>query len=166
MIRTADLVDRFEDSVSSCEVQFRSFGGRRAFAGQIVTIDCVEDNVLIKQTLGNPGHGKVLVVDGHGSLRCALVGDVIAGLGLANGWAGIVINGAVRDVVALRDMAIGVLALGSNPSKSAKRCQGSVGVPLRFGGVVFRPGDYLVADDDGILVSSVALPTGSDEVPA
>ena len=154
VLSTADLVDQYEGSVQCCELQFRSFGRRNRFAGEVVTVDCVEDNVLVKQALQDPGQGKVLVVEGHGSLRCALVGDVIAGMGLANGWEGIVIHGAVRDVAALRELDLGVLALGSNPAKSAKRGSGVRGAAVRFGGVTFQPGWWLVADEDGVLVSA------------
>ena len=159
MIPTADLVDRYEGSVQCCELQLRSFGRRNRFAGEIVTVDCIEDNVLVKQALQDPGRGKVLVIDGHGSLRCALVGDVIAGTALANGWEGIVIHGAVRDVTALRELDLGVLALGSNPAKSAKRGTGIRGAAVRFGGVTFQQGWWLVADEDGVLVSANRLPS-------
>ena len=158
VLSTADLVDRYEGSVQCCELQFRSFGGRNRFAGEIVTVDCIEDNVLVKQALQDTGQGKVLVVDGHGSLRCALVGDVIAGMGVVNGWEGVVIHGAVRDVAALRELDLGVLALGSNPAKSAKRGTGIEGAAVRFGGVTFQPGSWLVADEDGVLVSMNRLP--------
>jgi regulator of ribonuclease activity A len=159
VVSTADLVDRYGDGVQCCELQFRAFAGRDRFEGEIVTVDCVEDNVLVKQTLQDPGRGKVLVVDGHGSLRCALIGDVIAGIGVANGWEGVVVNGAVRDVVALRHLELGVLALGSNPCKSAKEGTGVRGATLRFGGVTFQPGGWLVADEDGVLVSPRRLPS-------
>lgn len=164
MIPTADLVDRYEGSVQCCELQFRSFGRRSRFQGEIRTVDCVEDNVLVKETLQDPGRGRVLVVDGHGSLRCALVGDVIAGMGLANGWAGLVIHGAVRDVAALGGLDLGVLALGANPVRSAKRGMGVRDAVVRFGGVTFQPGWWLVADEDGVLVSRNRLP-GEDGAP-
>jgi regulator of ribonuclease activity A len=115
------------------------------------------DNALIREVLLTNGDGRVLVVDGGGSLHAALVGDMIAGLALANGWSGLVIFGAVRDVVALRALDVGIKALGSNPMKSAKRGIGAVDVPLSFGGVLFRPGAWLYSDDDGILVSDAAL---------
>lgn len=148
--------------MQSCELQFRSYGRRTRFAGEIVTVDCIEDNALVKQALQDPGQGKVLVVDGHGSLRCALMGDVIAGIGVANGWEGVVIHGAVRDVAALRELDLGVLALGSNPAKSAKRGTGIDGPAVRFGGVTFPPGGWLVADEDGLLVSANRLPSEAE----
>jgi regulator of ribonuclease activity A len=154
---TADLVDAYSDVVKSCEAQFRQYGGRIRFHGSIRTIKSTEDNALVKQTLSTPGDGAVLVIDGAASLRCALVGDLIAGLGQKNGWAGLVIWGAVRDTVALANLDIGIKALGSNPWKSSKNGTGQVDVPVSFGGVEFRPGYWLYSDEDGILVSSRRL---------
>lgn len=156
-IATADLVDAHQEIVRSCELQFRRFGGRRAFAGRIRTIRTFEDNALLRGVLETPGDGAVLVVDGGGSLRVALVGDIIAGLALANGWSGLVVNGAVRDSAALASLDIGLKALGTNPMKSAKRGIGEADVPIAFGGVTFAPGAMLYADDDGILVSDEPL---------
>jgi len=154
---TADLVDAHADAVQSCDAQFRQYGGRVRFAGPIRTIKCLEDNGLIKQTLGTPGNGSVLVVDGGGSLRSALVGDMIAASAQKNGWAGLVIWGAVRDTVALADVDLGIKALGSNPWKSVKNGVGQVDVPVSFGGVDFRPGAWVYSDEDGILVSAQQL---------
>ncbi len=154
---TADLVDEHSDIVKSCEAQFRQYGGRARFHGPIRTLETTEDNALIKQTLSTPGNGAVLVIDGGGSMRCALVGDLIAGLGQKNGWAGLVIWGAVRDTATLATLDIGVKALGSNPWRSSKNGTGRVDVPVRFGSVQFRPGDWLYSDEDGILVSSEEL---------
>lgn len=152
--RTADLIDAYGDRLQSCEVQFRQYGGRRRFQGAIRTVKCYEDNALIRQVLSEAGNGQVLVVDAAGSLRAAVVGDVIAGLAHGNGWAGLVIRGAVRDVEALARLDIGVKALGSNPSRSDKSGAGLVDVPVAFGGVVFRPGSWLYSDEDGILVGT------------
>lgn len=154
---TADLVDAHSTVVRSCEVQFRQYGGRARFFGPIRTIRSIEDNVLIKQMLSSPGEGAVLVVDGAASLRSALVGDIIAGLGQKNGWSGLVIWGAVRDTVALARLDLGIKALGSNPWRSSKSGSGELDVPVSFGGVEFRPGDWLYSDEDGILVSSQRL---------
>jgi regulator of ribonuclease activity A len=154
---TADLIDRYGDSLQSCDLQFRQFGGRSRFAGRIRTVRCHQDNVLIRGVLSEPGDGQVLVVDGGGSLHTSLVGDLVAGLGQGNGWAGLVINGAVRDVVALGQLDIGVKALGSNPRKSAKAGAGEVDVPVSFGGVQFQPGAHLYSDEDGIVVADAAL---------
>ncbi|HEY8367984.1 MAG TPA: ribonuclease E activity regulator RraA [Thermodesulfobacteriota bacterium] len=155
--RTADLIDTHGDRLASCELPFRQFGGRRRFAGEIRTVKCYEDNVVLRRMLEGPGEGRVLVVDGAGSLRCALVGDVIAGIAQASGWAGLVIHGAVRDVEALARLPIGIKALGSNPRKSGKAGAGVTDVPVAFGGVVFRPGAWLYSDEDGILVAPERL---------
>jgi regulator of ribonuclease activity A len=123
-----------------------------AFSGPIATVRCLEDNVLVKQRVAEPGEGRVLVVDGGGSYGCALVGDNVAGTALANGWAGLVLNACVRDVAALAELAIGIKALGTNPKPSNKEGLGELDVPVTFGGCAFRPGDLLHADDDGVLV--------------
>jgi regulator of ribonuclease activity A len=154
---TADLVDAHSDVVRSCDVQFRQYGGRSRFYGPVRTVKTLEDNALIKQTLSTAGEGAVLVVDGSASLRSALVGDVIAGLGQKNGWAGLVIWGVVRDTAALGGLDMGLKALGSNPWRSGKKGTGQVDVPVTFGGVEFRPGNWLYSDEDGILVSDRKL---------
>ena len=152
MTSTSDLWDAHADRAIVCELQLRQFGGVAAFSGEIATVRCHEDNVLVKQRVAEPGNGRVLVVDGGGSLRCALVGDNVAGLALENGWAGLVINGCVRDVEALGRLAIGVKALGSNPRPSGKVGTGELDVPVSFGGATFTPGATLHSDADGILV--------------
>ncbi|MEV1004705.1 ribonuclease E activity regulator RraA [Nonomuraea sp. NPDC050202] len=152
-IVTADLYDERGDQLDSCDLQLRQYGGRHAFAGPVVTVLCHEDNALLKSILAEPGEGRVLVVDGGGSLHTALMGDVIAGMAVSNGWAGVVINGAVRDVAALRELDLGIKALGSNPRKSGKQGTGERDVPVTFGGVTFHPGAELFSDDDGILVT-------------
>ncbi|MGA5757836.1 ribonuclease E activity regulator RraA [Nonomuraea bangladeshensis] len=152
-ISTADLYDERGDQLDSCHLQLRQYGGRRAFSGRIATVRCHEDNALLKSVLSEPGEGRVLVVDGGGSLHAALMGDVIAGIAVASGWAGVVINGVVRDVAALRDLDLGVKALGSNPRKSAKTGDGERDVPVTFGDAVFHPGAELFSDEDGILVT-------------
>jgi regulator of ribonuclease activity A len=151
-ISTADLYDEHGEALQSCDLQFRQFGGRATFSGAAVTVRCFQDNALLKSVLSEPGSGRVLVVDGGGSLHTALIGDLIAGLGVTNGWAGVIINGAVRDVAALRTLDIGVKALGSNPRKSGKTGSGERDVPVSFGGVTIRPGDLVTSDDDGIVV--------------
>jgi len=149
---TADLYDEFGDDLQSMSMQLRSFGGRATFEGPVRTIRCFEDNALVKATLATAGDGAVLVIDGDGSLNTALMGDLIAASAVANGWAGVVIHGAIRDSVALGDLDLGVKALGTNPRKSSKFGAGDVDVDLEFGGVVFRVGRRLYADEDGILV--------------
>jgi regulator of ribonuclease activity A len=156
-VATADLIDQHGDALESCDLQLRQFGGRPRFSGRIRTVRCHQDNVLIRQVLSEPGDGQVLVVDGGGSLHTSLVGDVVAGLAQGNGWTGLVVNGAVRDVVALAGLDIGVKALGSNPRKSAKEGVGEVDVPVAFGGARFEPGAHLYSDEDGIVVASTAL---------
>ncbi|MDB6126386.1 MAG: rraA [Verrucomicrobia bacterium] len=156
-IATADLMDRDEPSLQSCSVQFRQFGAKQHFHGQIRTISTREDNALVKQVLSTPGNGAVLVVDGGGSLRTALVGDVIADLAFTNGWGGLILHGAVRDAAALGNIEIGIKALGTNPRKSAKKATGSVDVAVTFGDVTFTPGHWLYADNDGVVTSAQRL---------
>lgn len=154
---TADLVDEHGDAVQSCDLQLRQLGGRKRFTGVIRTVRCERDNALVKQTLAEPGVGQVLVIDGNGSLSSALVGDLIAGSAVTNGWAGIVVNGVVRDSEALAALELGIKALGTNPRKSAKMGVGEVDVDVRFGGITFSPGHTLWSDDDGILVAAPDL---------
>lgn len=154
---TADLIDDHGDTLRSCSTQFRGFGGRAAFSGPIRTIACHEDNGLVKQVLATPGDGAVLVVDGGGSLRSALMGDMIAAAAVDNGWSGVVILGAVRDTRALRGLDLGVKALGSNPRKSAKDGAGRLDVPVVFGDVAFVPGEWLYSDEDGIVVNATKI---------
>jgi regulator of ribonuclease activity A len=153
---TADLVDEIGPDVRSCDVQFRQFGARAEFAGPISTVRCFEDNALLKSVLSAPGYGGVLVIDGAGSLHTALVGDVIAELARANGWAGLVVHGAVRDASALRRIDIGIKALGTNPRKSTKTGTGEREVEISLGGVTFVPGDIAYSDDDGIVIVAAA----------
>jgi len=149
---TADLVDEIGPDVRSCDLQFGQYGGRSQFAGPITTVRCFQDNALLKSVLSEPGNGAVLVIDGDGSLHTALVGDVIAGLARHNGWAGLIVNGAVRDAATLRTMDIGIKALGTNPRKSTKTGDGLRDVAVEFGGVMFMPGEIAYVDDDGIVV--------------
>ncbi|OBK95719.1 ribonuclease [Mycobacterium asiaticum] len=149
---TADLVDDMGPDVRSCDLQFRQFGGRTTFAGHITTVRCFQDNALLKSVLSEPGDGGVLVIDGDGSLHTALVGDLIAELARSNGWAGLIVNGAVRDATALRGIDIGIKALGTNPRKSTKTGAGERNAEITLGGVVFVPGEVAYSDDDGIVV--------------
>lgn len=151
-IATADLYDERGEDLQSLPLQFRSFGRKAAFEGPIRTIRCLEDNALVKSTLATPGEGAVLVIDGQGSLNTALMGDLIAASAVTNGWAGVVIHGAIRDSLAIDELELGVKALGTNPRKSGKLGTGELGIDLKFGGVVFRPGAHLYSDEDGILV--------------
>jgi regulator of ribonuclease activity A len=152
MDATADIFDSRPDDFQSVAVQLRSFGGLPRFHGAIRTIRCLEDNGLVKQTLQTPGNGAVLVVDGGLSLRSALMGDMIAASAVANGWAGVLIFGAIRDQVEIAKLALGVKALGSNPQKSSKTGAGMLDEVLVIDGVTFRPGAEIYCDEDGVLV--------------
>ena len=151
MTATADLLDERPDA-AVCSVVFRQFGGVRSIDGEIATVRCFEDNVLVRQRVNEPGEGRVLVVDGGGSLRVALVGDNIASLARDNGWAGLIINGCVRDSAELRNLELGIKALDTHPKPSGKAGDGEVDVPVTFGGVTFTPGARVASDDDGIVV--------------
>jgi regulator of ribonuclease activity A len=160
-ISTPDLCDAHPELVRVCEPMFINFGGREAFAGEIVTIKCHEDNSLVKENAGKPGKGKVMVVDGGGSLRRALLGDMIAEQAVKNGWEGLVIYGCVRDVDALAELDLGVQAIAAIPLKTEKRGIGDLNVPVTFAGVCFKPGEYVYADNNGIVVSSRLLQPAS-----
>jgi regulator of ribonuclease activity A len=161
-LSTADLCDANEalladERLRVVEPMFNDVGGRAAFHGVIATLKLFEDNGLVRQALESPGGGRVLVIDGGGSLRRALVGDQLAALAVENGWAGIVVNGCIRDSRAIGEMDIGVLALDTHPQKTVKKNQGEADVAVSFGGVTFKPGEWLYADEDGVLVSASAL---------
>lgn len=159
-MRTADLMDEFQAELQSCTIQFRNYGGVKAFGGPCRTVSCQNDNVLVKRLLSTPGNGGVLVVDGRGSMETALLGDLMAELGRSNGWSGVVIHGAVRDTTTLGTLDFGVKALGSNPRKSRKEGRGEVDVALEFGTVRFRPGQWVYCDEDGIVVAERELAAG------
>ncbi len=158
-IVTCDIVDAHKASgrIQSCNIQFKQYGAHVAFAGPVRTLKCYEDNALIKQTLATPGNGAVLVVDGGGSLRSALVGDVIGGLAVKNGWVGLLLWGALRDTDALATLPLGIKALGSNPWTSGKEGSGQLDVPVRFGDVTFKPGNWIYSDSDGVIVAGENL---------
>nr|WP_314485085.1 ribonuclease E activity regulator RraA [uncultured Pseudomonas sp.] len=154
---TPDLCDAYPDLVQVLEPMFSNFGGRDSFGGQIVTIKCFEDNSLVREQVELDGQGKVLVVDGGGSLRRALLGDMLAEKAAKNGWEGLVIYGCVRDVDALIQTNVGVQALASHPLKTDKRGIGDLNVVVSFAGVTFKPGEYIYADNNGVLVSPSPL---------
>lgn len=155
---TCDLCDANEGNVAVVTgVQWQSYGGRRCFAGEVVTVKCFEDNSRVKETLATPGAGKVLVVDGGGSLRNALIGDMIAQSAVNNGWEGIVIYGACRDVDELAKLDFGVLTLGCVPIKSVRRNEGQLNIDIEFGGVTITPGNYIYVDNNGVIVSATNL---------
>jgi len=155
---TPDLCDAHPDEVRVLHgIQWRSYGGRRSFGGPVETVKCFEDNSRVKEHLASAGEGRVLVVDGGGSLRHALIGDMIAEKAVSTGWAGVIINGACRDVDALAELDLGLFALGSVPIKSVRNGEGQLNVPIHFGGVDFKPGDYVYADGNGVIVAPRAL---------
>lgn len=162
--KTADLYDAYGDTLQVAAPVFRHFGRREAFAGPIATVKVFEDNTLVRANLEAVGRGRVLVVDGGGSLRCALVGDLLARLAIDNEWAGIVINGCVRDSKEINRMDIGIKAIAANPARSGKRGEGQEDVTVRFANVMFTPGHYVYADSDGILVSETKLDGGTETV--
>ena len=154
---TTDLSDAHEGKVRVAAPIFRSFGGKPAFCGPIATLKLFEDNGLVRQTLDTPGNGRVLVVDGGGSLRRALLGDQLAALAVKNGWAGLVIWGCIRDSKAIGAMDLGVFALASIPLKTLKKNLGEPNIPVTFAGIDFIPGEWLYADEDGVIVSATQL---------
>jgi regulator of ribonuclease activity A len=160
-LSTPDLCDRFGDLLQVAEPCFRDYGGMVAFAGAIETLKLREDNALVRRVLETPGRGRVLVVDGEGSLRSALVGGQLAALAAENDWRGIVVHGAVRDAAELAAAATGIKALALSPRKSGKAGTGAQGVPVSFAGVTFTPGHFLWADADGIVVAERDLTLSS-----
>ena len=158
-----DLCDEYADVIQVVSPVFRNFGARQSFGGEIVTIKCYEDNSRVASQVAEQGAGRVLVVDGGGSHRCALLGDNLAAKAADNDWAGIIIYGCVRDVDQLAEIDLGVQALAANPMRSVKRETGFVNEVVNFGGVNFTPGHYVYADNNGIIVATRALPPQSPE---
>lgn len=157
-MKTTDICDEYGDQIKVAEpLGFKHYGGRNAFAGQIETIKCHEDNSLVRTAVATPGAGKVLVVDGGGSLRCALLGDLLADMAHKNGWEGILVYGCIRDSEVIAALDIGVMALATHPRKSEKRNMGMNNLMLQFAGISFVPGHYLYADVDGIVTSECAV---------
>lgn len=156
-VTTTDLCDRHADRVQVAEPLFRDFGGRLGFAGRIITLKVYEDSQLLEQRLATPGAGQVLVVDGSGSLHGALLDRSLAERAVANGWAGLVINGCVRHVAALGKLPLGIKALAVHPARSLRHQAGEQDIPVRFAGVHFLPGHYLYADEDGLVITEQPL---------
>ncbi len=154
---TADLYDEHEGKVQVVNAFLQNFGGKKHFFGPISTVKCLEDNSHVRAALEEPGRGRVLVVDGGASNRCALVGDMMAKMGMENHWAGLVIYGCIRDSAIVATLPIGIKALGTNPRRSVKKGIGERDVILNFADAAFTPGDCLYADEDGILLSEVEL---------
>ena len=157
-LKTTDLCDAHPNKVSIAEpIGFKDFGGAKYFSGVIHTIKCFEDNSLVRKALEANGEGKVLVVDGGGSMRCALLGDMLADLAIKNKWAGIIVYGCIRDSEAISKLPLGVKALNTIPLKSNKRNEGQENIPVRFAGTDFIPGHFVYCDSDGIIVAKEAL---------
>jgi len=156
VISTPDLSDE-APQVRVIELPFNNYGAIKQFGGRVVTIKCHEDNSLVKQCVGEPGAGRVIVVDGGGSLRRALLGDMLAEKAAANGWSGLVINGAIRDVDEIGQIGLGVQALGACPIKTEKLGVGQHDIAIQVGGVNIVPGDYVYADNNGVIVSKRPL---------
>jgi regulator of ribonuclease activity A len=156
-LKTADLSDAHADRIQVCEPLFRDFGGRRRFAGAVVTVKCFEDNSLVKAALAEPGEGRVLVVDAGGSLRCAMLGDLLAASAVANGWSGVLMYGCIRDSAEIAGMPLGVKALATHPRKSEKRGEGQRDLSVSFAGVTFHPKDWVYCDEDGVLLADGQL---------
>jgi regulator of ribonuclease activity A len=158
--KTADLSDQYDERIRICDPIFRDFGGRNRFCGPVVTVKCFEDNTPVKSTLAEPGQGRVLVVDAGGSMRCAMLGDLIAAGAVEQGWAGVILYGCIRDSRDIADMPLGVKALGTHPRKSIRRGEGQRDIPVTIAGVRFAPGDQVYCDEDGILVADGPLDLG------
>ena len=156
---TCDLYDQHEATARVLAGQYRDLGGRRRFSGVAVTVKCFEDNSRVKELLGTPGQGRVLVVDGGGSLRAALMGDLIAKDAVKNGWEGVVIHGAVRDSAVLVTLDLGVRALGTTPRKTVRNGEGQKDLAITIDGVRVSPGDHVYVDEDGVLVLDPATAT-------
>lgn len=152
-----ELCDHFPDQVRVAEAMFINFGGREAFGGEIVTVKACEDNSLVKEQLAKPGVGKVLVVDGAGSMRRAMLGDMIAESAVDNGWEGVIVYGCIRDVNAISQLDLGVQALGAHPLKTARKGVGELNVDVSFAGITFVPGQYVYGDNNGLLVCAQQL---------
>ena len=154
---TADLYDEHEGKVQVVNAFLQNFGGKKHFFGPISTVKCLEDNSLVRAALEEPGRGRVLVVDGGASNRCALVGDMMAKMGIENHWAGLVIYGCIRDSAVVSSLDIGIKALGTNPRRSVKKGIGDRDIPISFGDATFNPGEYAYSDTDGVLISALKL---------
>ena len=154
---TADICDAYADRVQVCEPLFQAYGGITAMHGGVSTVRCFEDNSRVKDAVESPGQGRILIVDGGGSRRHALFGGNLGKAAVKNGWAGVIIYGCIRDSAELGGMKLALRALGTMPLRSEKRGEGERDMPVRFAGVTFRPGDYVYADEDGIVVAHEQL---------
>ena len=150
---TADLYDKYGDDLKVALPIFKDYGAKRIFHGPISTVKAHEDNSLVRTALEEPGEGRILIIDGDESLRCAMLGDMLAKLGMENGWSGIIVFGCIRDADVIATIDIGVKALNTNPRKSLKRGLGDRDIPVSFAGITFNVGEYVYADTDGVIVS-------------
>ena len=157
MKSTPDLCDQYPDLIQVVEPMFSNYGGRQRFGGEIVTVKCFEDNSSVKQLVETAGNNRVMVVDGGGSMRRACLGDMLAEKASVNGWSGLIIYGCIRDVDEIVATDIGVQALGTHPMKTDKKGVGETEISVSFGGVTFNPGDYVYADNNGIVVAPQPL---------
>jgi regulator of ribonuclease activity A len=155
--KTTDICDRYPDRLRIASPLFVDYGGRKVFEGPVATVKVFEDNALVRQALAEEGRGRALVVDGGGSMRCALLDDRLAELGCDNGWAGVVVYGCIRKMADIDKIGFGVKALMTHPLRSGKQGTGERDVPVTLAGITIRPGDYLYADQDGIVVADEAL---------
>lgn len=156
-MNTCDLCDLHDAQVRVLDLPLRDFGGRLAFNGLVSTVKAIEDNSRVREAVAEPGQGRVLVIDGGGSMRRAMLGDLLAATAVENGWAGVVVFGAIRDSGAIGGLELGVKALGTCPRKTDKLGAGERDVDVEFGGVRIRPGDWLCADEDGVVVADTDL---------
>lgn len=161
LFRTTDMCDIYPDQLQVAEPILNSYGGRRRFCGPVATVRVFEDNTLVREALETLPAGTVLVVDGGGSRRCALLGDRLAAIAVQRGLAGVIVNGCVRDTAELAEMGLGVLALAACPRKSKKEGRGERGVPVQFAGITWTPGAYVYVDEDGVVLAACALPMGA-----
>ena len=157
MLSTPDLCDARESEVRVLEPIFNNYGGVKSFFGPGVTIKCHEDNSVVKELVSTPGNGQVIVMDGGGSMRRAILGDMLAEKAAQNGWAGLVINGCIRDVDEIGQTNLGVKALNVHPMKTDKRGIGDLNVPVQMAGQIIQPGEWIYADNNGVIVSAQKL---------
>ena len=149
---TCDISDKLHPEVQYLEPVYKIYGAKTSFSGRIVTVKCYEDNSLVEQALNGNGKESVLVIDAGGSMNCAMLGDKRAADAINNEWEGIIVHGLIRDSVAINGMEIGIRALGVYPLKSIKNGVGDSNLIVNFSGVTFTPGEYLYADEDGVIV--------------
>ena len=164
-ISTPDLCDSYAADSTAClkvlDAIFNSYGGHTEFYGQVVTIKCFEDNSVVKQLVDTPGEGRVIVMDGGGSLRKAILGDRLAAKASENGWAGLIINGCIRDCEEIAAIDLGVKAINTHPVKTEKRGLGDLNISVTFAGQTIEPGDWIYADNNGVIVTKVELALGA-----